>query len=181
MEQSLIKVKEALVGGSDQPPLALKASDTAAIVQGVMLSLGHKNGRVQTAALACIAPFAAALVDKSAVVPIAEQLCQALAGEPGESRENANLGLRDLTENGLTDIATAQPVVDVLVPSLATRVQAADKHALTHLYTLLVKFGTLCSASHAALQTDLFGLFAPGMDQTLAFHATRCCGALISA
>lgn len=128
-----------------------------------------------------IAPFAAASNDMTAVVPIAEQLCQALAGEPGEGRENANLGLRDLTESGLTDPATAQPVVDVLVPQLAARVKLADKHALTHLHTVLFKFGTLCSASHAGLQGDLFGLFVPGMDVTLAFLATRCCSALISA
>ena len=128
-----------------------------------------------------IAPFAAACGDKSPVVPIAEQLCQALAGDSVEIRESANLGLRDLTETGLTDPATAQPVVDVLVPNLAARVSAADKHALTHLTTILTKFGTLCAKSHAELQAGLFGLFTPGMDATLAFLVTRCCCALISA
>lgn len=114
-------------------------------------------------------------------VPIAEQLCQALAGEPGEIRESANLGLRDLTETGLTDATTAQPVIDVLVPSLAAQAKAADKHALTHLATILTKFGGLCAKSHGELQSGLFGLFRPGMDATLTFLVTRCCCALISA
>ena len=109
-----------------------------------------------------VAPFAAKLVDKSAVVPIAEQLCQTLAAEPGEARETANLGLRGLlSDNGLTDAGTAQPVVDVLVPSLAQGVRVSDKHALTHLHTLLEKFGSLCAAQHSTLQTDLYSLSAP--------------------
>ena len=114
-------------------------------------------------------------------VPIAEQLCQALAGEPGEIRESANLGLRDLTETGLTDASTAQPVIDVLVPSLAAQANTADKHALTHLTTILTKFGGLCAKSHGELQSGLFGLFRPGMDATLTFLVTRCCCALIAA
>jgi hypothetical protein len=56
VEQSLIKVKEALVGGGGVPPRALTAADTASIVQGVMLCMSHKNGRVQTAALGWCAP-----------------------------------------------------------------------------------------------------------------------------
>ena len=194
VEQALIKVAQALVGGDGQPPRELTPADTQAVTQGVMLCLSHKNSRVQTAAVnwcgrpapprplrrprrrrelghpvahpppaaRSVAPFAAKLVDKSAIVPIAEQLCQTLAAEPGEARETANLGLRGLlSDNGLTDAGTAQPVVDVLVPSLAQGVRVSDKHALTHLHTLLEKFGSLCAAQHSTLQTDLYSLSAP--------------------
>ena len=122
-----------------------------------------------------VAPFAAKLVDKSAVVPIAEQLCQTLAAEPGEARETANLGLRGLlSDNGLTDAGTAQPVVDVLVPSLAQGVRVSDKHALTHLHTLLEKFGSLCAAQHSTLQTDLYSLSAPAPSPRTDPAATVC-------
>ena len=71
-----------------------------------------------------------------------------------------------LSDNGLTDAGTAQPVVDVLVPSLAQGVRVSDKHALTHLHTLLEKFGSLCAAQHSTLQTDLYSLSAPAPSPT---------------
>lgn len=129
-----------------------------------------------------IAPFTVLCNDKSAVVPIAEHLCAALAGEAEEFRESAHRGLLELTAYGLKDGDAAHPVVDVLVPALLTRIShAADKNALTHLTTILTKFGALCVTSHDALQAGLFALYVHGMDAMLEVSVTRCCCALISA